>query len=361
MDVLTHSVTGLLVGRLLEVPAVGRRRTVVLALVASNFVEVEGLQRLWDAQAAALAHHGAGHSLLALLAAPLLAWLVARLPLDDDARRPPVLPMAVVAVACWALHLLLDALCPEGIAALWPWHAAHLGLDWLSPADPAPAVLAAAALATRWVWPRARHLPIAGVMALGLYLGVVGAAHNVACNRAAALARKEGLDPDVVLAFAEGPGPLYWNTVAADEDEVIQRAVDLFRAPRQGFRYFRGLEEPLVEDFLLTTLGARWEARARVAVASSDLVGADRVEVWLRDLARFRRFESPDRGLAYDVRALYDDQGQVLEAELYIPPSRPRAQPPFPTRPRTTPPPVPPPPPPAPPPSPPPKPAKRPR
>jgi membrane-bound metal-dependent hydrolase YbcI (DUF457 family) len=337
LDVLTHTLVALLLARLLATPALGRRRAAWMAVACANLPELDQFLRLSSTQTYLLHRCGPTHSLLFWGLGTLATVSVLRRVAEPGTPgHAPWLASLWLGLLAMGFHLALAALTSHGAALLWPATPRRFALDWVFPNDPVPALLCLAGLAAPLWGASPRRSPAVGVLALGLYMGLLGGAHGLARNQAAAMARKEGFELDGVWAFPETPGGLFWNTVAANEAEVLQRPVDLGRAPRSGFRYYRGLEEPLVEDFLENTdLGRLWNARARVTVASSDrsATGADNLqgwEVWVRDLAWFSRFSAPERVTPYDVRARFDQNAELLEATLFMPTRLPDEPPPFP-------------------------------
>ncbi len=337
MDAVTLLLTGLVLCRLAPCPSAGWRRVLVLVGVGSLWPDVDAIPVVWDGSAR-LEQYGVSHTLFAVaVVPPLLAFVVHLLPDARHPGRPPLLPLCVLAYALGLFHLLLDVLTPQGVGLLFPVVARRFALDWLLPGDPVLWVTLAFGVVAPLLGANPLRASVYVVAAAGLYVGLLGAAHNVARAQGVALARKEGFDLEEAYAFPESPGGLFFNVVVVHEEEVLQRPVDLFGPPRAGWRFHRGLEEPLVEEFLDTPLGRAWAARARVMAASSDLVGVlgDGYEVWVRDLARYRRFAAPQHGTPYDARARFDLDAHLKEAALYFPPvTTPDEAPPFPTRPR---------------------------
>lgn len=337
MDPVTLLLSGLLLSRLASCPSAGWRRVLILVVLGSLWPDVDAIPVWWDGSAR-LEQYGLTHSVwAAAVVPPVLALLVRLVPDRAHPGRPPLLPLCVLAYALALFHLLWDVLTTQGVALLLPLRDRRYALDWVVPQDPLLWVVLGVGVVAPLLGARATRGTVYAVTAAGLYVGLLGTAHNLARAQGVALARKEGFDLDEAYAFPDAPGGLFFNVVVAHEEEVLQRPVDLFGPPRAGWRFHRGLEEPLVEEFLDTPLGVAWSRRSRVRVASSDMVGGpgSGYEVWVRDLARFQRFAAPERGTPYDARARFDGDAHLQEAALFFPPvTTPDEPPPFPTRPR---------------------------
>jgi hypothetical protein len=294
----------------------GGARARLTALAAALLPDVDRLlPLLHPPQEAYFVRGGPTHSFLFVaLVSPLLGLLGA----GGNRSRRNAACMLVLAVL--SLHLALDAAGPWGVSLTWPINNRRLSADWLFPGDGALWMLLCSAYVFR-LWGCAPGLaaPMAAI-ACGLYVGLMGAAHGVACKQASALARLDGIDVEEVHAFPQTPGGLFWNTVAGNEEELVLRSVDLLAAAQPGFRMDRGLEEPLVQEFVQSPTGRRWDSFARVAVATSAEIRRGEYEVWVRDLRFLRRFgPEQGQGVPFDLRARFNDAGQLLDHVWYVP------------------------------------------
>ncbi|MEW5850555.1 MAG: metal-dependent hydrolase [Myxococcota bacterium] len=316
MDGITHTLFGLALAELGFLRRLGAGRARALSVVAANVPDVDVMLLLASRERYVLDHDGATHGLVSLA---LLPPLMGRLALLGTPRSPAAV-RAATALAALALagHLLLDLLTSRGAMVLWPLAQERVALDWLHDPDPVVAVLLLLTWALR-VGPLPGPRAAAGsILVVGLYVGLQGAAHGVVLKRASAWARLEGLEVEAAFAFPERPGGLWWSTVAVNDEEALHRYVDLLGPARLGLRLPRGLEEPLVEEFLATSLGARWLEWSRVPMAASVELPDGRYEVWVRDLRFNDRFHGAERGARMDLRARFDPAGQMREHTWFL-------------------------------------------
>jgi len=327
LDALTLSFSALVLAELGFTRRLGTARAWTVALAATLAPDLDGLLRFFSP----VPVHGlAGGRLHALPVAmgvlvPVLTLLAARFP---GRRRQPVLPCLLLVLSCVCTHLALDVLGTSGARVFWPWSPQRLALDWLSSPEPVLWVLLSMVLWLRLLVPDATRAAIHAVVWSALYVGLEGGAHGVAQRRAGVWARLEGFDAERVMAFPDGVGGLFWNTVAFNEEDALQRPVALFGQPQPGFKMARGLEEPLLMEFLATPIGGAWRDNARVPLALSETLPQGGYVVYVRDLRHAGRRATTSGVLPNDLRARFDTEGQL--SEHGVPPSAP----PFPQPPR---------------------------
>lgn len=306
MDILTHGLTGGLVGL-----AVGGRRpawSVAAAVAGALAPDLDAVARLWDPLAPLTVHRTATHSLVGGL--PLAVAVAAAL----RAVRAPGALSAFVAVAYGGVlsHIALDVLNPMGAAVLWPFDSRRFGLGWLYVIDPVVFSVALAGLLIAWRWPALRA-PAArrALVALGVYAVAAGGlswAAEVEVRRLLARRGSEASQPVVVPIF---PGPLHWMGVAETGTGVSRLRFWLGRGdgalrsvvPTTGPRPGPSLEAlPAVRAF---------RGVARVPVGSVRREGDGSV-VEYRDLA----FEDHPGGGPMALRLRLDASGTVRQVEV---------------------------------------------
>jgi membrane-bound metal-dependent hydrolase YbcI (DUF457 family) len=335
VDTVTHTLAGLCLAELGFTRRLGTSRARLLAVVGANLADADLALLLVSRDAYLFQHAGATHGLLAaFLAAPVLALLTVRIRRPHEPA-PPLGPAWSLATLVLLSHVILDGLSPWGVRALAPWNPAALSLDWLFPVD--PALWAILAL---FSWGRRLRLPAQqaatwAIVAAGFYVGLHGAASGVARNQAAAHARLEGFEGFTVEAFPDLPGGLWWNTLVVNDEEVLHRPVTLppGPVPAPATRIPRGLEEPLVQEFLATSVGRRWLRFACVPVAASLELEEGGYEVWLRDLRFLNRFLPSAGVVPLDMRARFSPGGLLVNHQWFLghsPPSLPSPLPPVP-------------------------------
>lgn len=326
MDLVTHILGGLCMAELGFTRRLGPTRARLLGVAAASLPELDALSLLWGHESYLFRHRGLTHGIpLALALAVLSAILALKI-------RPATRPReatwgAALALAALAIggHLALDVASDWGPALLHPFSAARMELDWLVVVDPVLYVLFSFAFWGRWVVGQAPRAARWALVSVGIYVGLVGAASGVARKRAAAWARQEGVDVEQVAAFPQAPGGLFWSTVAFNEEEALWRPVDILGASYQGTRLPRGLEEPLVQEFLATEIGKQWWAFSRIPVAASLELPTGGYEVWVRDLSFINRFHPREGLIPGDLQARFSPGGLLADHLWFLdgPPPNP--------------------------------------
>lgn len=315
MELLAHLLWAVVAARLAAGPAVPWRGALRLALVAVVVPELGELAQLWGPSVFLRWHRGPLHA-PALLPGWVALAAVLGPRLGVSWGRAALLAL-VTRLGVMALMLLSAG----GLPMAWPAQAARESVRWLAHQDPVPAVLMLGCLTLGHALGAVRAAAAWACAALGLYVGLMGGFHAVAVDRAERAAAREGVPPWSVRLFvtAQGPLGLQWNSVAADQDEALVRAVDVWGGLRPSTRVALGLEEPLVGEVRHDPVSAAWWAHASVPMAVSERRLDGRVEVFTRDLARRGRFEAVTAPAPYDAWIMADEDGHITDVLLHLP------------------------------------------
>ncbi len=239
-------------GSAVSVAVMGRRTAVWKAAlwggVCGTLPDLDALVDFGDPVRNMTYHRAETHALFWLtLAAPLIAWLIARLHGELDRLRRWWLAVWAVLVT----HPLLDAMTVYGTQLLLPFSDRPLGVGSLFIIDPLytlPLVLGVlAALAIRSA-PRALRANLAGLALSTAYVGWSVLAQQQATATAQASLRAQGIDAAQVLVTPSPFNTLLWRVVAMTPDYHYEGFTSLLdTSPRVDFdRFDRGT--PLREE-----------------------------------------------------------------------------------------------------------------
>jgi inner membrane protein len=222
MDDITHALVGWAVAE--TGPARRWGRPATWALVLSSLVpDVDGLVALGGTSTYLVHHRGFTHALIGWLPTALAVALpVWRFGGRRDFR--PLLGLSLLGVA---LHVVCDSVNAWGVMPLYPFSMKRWQLDWVFLIDLvfAGCCLAGAAL-SRW---RASVAPArVGLAALAAYVGLCGAAHELAVRRTAREAASLGHPAAVCEAMPMPPCATRWSGIARSDSGTLQVWFDLF-------------------------------------------------------------------------------------------------------------------------------------
>ena len=254
------------------------------------------------------------------LAATTLAWTLDATPRGGAGQAPLGWAAGTaLALAAGAVHLGLDVAGCGGAALAWPLDSTVVTWGWLPEHNPVPLLILAAGLVVPLGGVGRPRAATAAVMALGLYVGMMGGLAKVAARQAKASALAEDLDPRVVVVRAESALGRHWHTVVLNLEVALVRPVDIPGPVRAGRRLARGLDEPLVEELWSAGPGRAWRQRAAAPVAGSEALPEGGYEVLARDLARATRFLPSAAPAPYDLRVLLGPGGQLQDVQVQLP------------------------------------------
>lgn len=232
MDIVTHSLSGVLLSRLLPLPR--SPLTTALIVVASNFPDIDKYGAFTNNPTAYFEHHrGYAH---ALAFAPLIAFLC----LLAFRIFKPVTPMLVVGtLLAVLLHDGLDALNPYGVRLLLPWSDRWIHYDLIGPWD----LVFVGALSIACLIPsilaivdsevsgtRVKHpSPVAPIIALTIITGYTTAryfAHRQAVTMMTE-ATYRGVAPKHADAFPLRTSITQWRGIVEGKDFIYELPIDI--------------------------------------------------------------------------------------------------------------------------------------
>jgi len=313
IDIFTHGFAGYLIGRAGPEQRAGKRAVAAAALGsilpdADHFVELAGSATYLEL------HRGWTHSVGAVLAwGALSAWLLGR---GRSGRERAWLALAgMLGVAS---HILLDCATAFGTRWLMPFTAHRFALDWVFLIDPAFAAILLAAMAATWRWPRrAERIAGAGLVLIGLYLGLCAGCHATALARVEGWAAARWPDAQRVAALPMPPHGFGWRGLVQAGGEIHEVRFSLL-----GGEPARPGGEP------------EWLEPVPAADLAEGRVPVTRELAALAGMARFlsaRRSATPDGEVltfydrqfaaipgrqAYEVTVTLDQAGRVVESRF---------------------------------------------
>lgn len=235
MDSITQMALGAAVGEAVLGRRIGNRAPLWGAVVGT-LPDLDVLVPLGDPVASFTYHRSFSHSLIVLgLAAPLLAWLITRLPRRAGAGSAPLGLWTLMVFLALVTHPLLDAFTVYGTQLLWPLDTTPVAWSTVFIIDPAYTlplllgVLGTLALARPGrpglEVPRPWRLNAAGLALSTLYLAwsLVAKTEIEAQARASLLA--QGIAYERLLSTPAPFNTLLWRFVVMD-DEVWYEAFD---------------------------------------------------------------------------------------------------------------------------------------
>ncbi len=232
MDIVTHSLSGVLLSRLLPLPRT--KTTTLLLIAASNIPDIDKYGAFTHNPTAYFEHHrGYAH---ALAFAPLLALLCL---LAYRAVRPLTPMLAIATLAAILIHDGLDTLNPFGVRLLLPWSDTWIHYDLIGPWD----LVFVGALTIACVIPsilaivdsevagaKVKHpSPIAPIIALVIITGYTTAryfAHEKAITMMSE-AEYRGVSPKNVYAFPLRTSITEWRGIAEGKDWIYELPIDI--------------------------------------------------------------------------------------------------------------------------------------
>ena len=218
MDIVTHMLTGALIGEAVFRPRLGRLAPVAGALAAA-VPDLDVLPGLFSGNPffSLEFHRGPTHSLFMI---PLLAATLAAA-ISVVTRRWDVRRYGWVFLACLLpmfSHPLIDWLTSYGTQLLWPFDHTRYALDWIFIIDPWFDLIVGGALILTWRQLRrgkpARGIAGRGIAFILLYVFFLGALHHMALDRLRDDLAGRSVPPAAVHATACLPVPLTpfaWN------------------------------------------------------------------------------------------------------------------------------------------------------
>lgn len=216
MDVVTHGIAGLLVGRAVTGRAAGWGGAA--ALGGALAPDLDLVARLWDPVAPLTVHRLLTHSFVGGLAVALMVAGVLR-----SAGSREVFRLAGLAFLGVLTHIALDVLTPSGAGILWPFSSARWAVGSLYMIDPVVMSIAVAGLtpAAWWGGPGSR-VARTGLLALAAYAGLATGVMNGVEIRWAGLLEGQGVRVLRSAAVPAFPGPLRWLGLAETPSGIVR-------------------------------------------------------------------------------------------------------------------------------------------
>ncbi len=239
MDNLTHSLTGVLAGRVLpddpddpsgkaspgRPPKTGRAIFWAL-LVSANIPDIDVVANLFADPLTALHYHRSfTHSLVAV---PLMA-LVAAFAVYLFAVRGGFARLWIASVVGVLFHLFLDLITPYGTQLLHPFSSTRFSLDWMFIIDPWFTGGIALMLAAGKVFPRGRRA--LGFVSLASAVVYVTAESRLQAEALGMFREELGKSGRAALSASALPQPLSlfeWVGLATTDSGVIRQFITLY-------------------------------------------------------------------------------------------------------------------------------------
>ena len=280
MDIVTHGLAGLLVGRSVSLEGWGLPGA--LAVTAGALApDVDTLAFAWDTFAVLTYHRGLTHSLFGIpgLAAVTggLVWLLSG--------RRHFARLAGLAALGIAIHILLDLPTAFGTRALYPLSTERFRLDLFYVVDPVVTGIVLAGLLAGWRWPHARVFALGATLgALVVYAGLAFDLRVAAEGRFRAAAAVGQVPVERVSILPRFGSPLVWRGVAVTRAGYLEGDIPLWDAPALRHQRDQTAEVPVSERAEALEAVRRYRQFARYPLAVVRRTGS-RTIVEYQDLA----------------------------------------------------------------------------
>lgn len=238
MDNLTHSLTGVLAGRVFPgdpaddstVTRNGKPKTgrafFWLMLVSVNLPDLDVIANLFTDPLNALHYHrGFTHSFLMAPFIALLPAIVVRL-ITGRGRMSWLWFCATIGVV---LHIFVDLITPYGTQIFFPLSGARYSLDWMFIIDPwftgvLTLLLVVGKIASRY----RRALGFVALAFAGIYIGAESRMHSQALDMFADQLRRSGTNATSVAALPQPLGITDWMGLAMTDAGPVRQYFRLF-------------------------------------------------------------------------------------------------------------------------------------
>jgi inner membrane protein len=289
MDNLTHSLTGALAAKIVEIakPTAAaepkqKRQVFWLLVTSANFPDIDVVLGFLGDPIFSISHHrGITHS---LLFAPVLALFPAAL-FYFWRKLKKFKMLWLLAWIGILVHIFFDVITPFGTQLLAPFSSARYALDWMFIIDPFfTGILALTLLLGKFFKSRPRQFILGGSFFVMLYLSVEMINHHLAYKRMEEAMRREGITTTKISALPQPLSSFRWMSMAQTEHGVVQTFFSLFdgKSALQLTKYESDNDEFVAR--VLQTEEAKWYVTfARHPWIHSEPQG-DRHVVELRDL-----------------------------------------------------------------------------
>lgn len=323
MDNLTHSLTGALAAKVVEIakPTAAaepkQKRQVFWLLVTSvNFPDIDVVLGFLGDPIFSISHHrGITHS---LLFAPVLALFPATLFYFWGKPRN----FKMLWLLAWIgilIHIFFDVITPFGTQLLAPFSNARYALDWMFIIDPFfTGILAMTLLLGKFFKSRPKQFILGGSFFVVLYLSVEMINHHLAYKRMEEALRREEIAATKISALPQPLSIFLWMGMAQTGQGVMQTFFSLFDDENtlQLTKYENANDEFVAR--MLQTEEAKWYMTfARHPWIRSEPQG-DRHVVELRDLqfsidqALLNAVGFPERSIPFILRYRFSsDSGRA--------------------------------------------------
>ncbi len=339
MDVGTQGLASLVIARAFVPRAPWRAWAVIV--IAGSIANIDVVSAMVSPSAFIEWHRTYLHSIVVSLivsAVLAIAYLLATrdAPEEKTPARMPGLPKggrsptAFFAAVIFAglLHLVLDAMQPDGTMIFWPLNRQRVALDWLPHIDPWIIAILLAALflpeLTRLVTdeigakskgPRGRFGAIIGLVVLALYVGMRADLHSNAIATLQSRSYDSG-QPHRVAAYADAGSPFIWHGIVETERALHTPDVGIFTSSQfdadNGVTLFKPEPSPILDQAQHTEAARKFLAAAQFPKADIEKT-ADGYDVELRDL-RYAGIGEKQREIRAQINL--DASGKILNDEL---------------------------------------------
>ncbi len=242
MDNITHSLTGVLAGRVLPDdpadlsdpagkgspayrPKTGRAVFWAL-LLSANFPDIDVVVNFFVDPLSALHYHRSfTHSLLAMPLMALVPAFVVHLVLARGGFRR----LWIYSMVGILFHIFIDFITPYGTQILYPFSETRFSLDWMFIIDPWFTGILSLLLAAGKIFPRGRA--VLGYVSLAfavLYIGAESRLHSVALGIFRDELLKSGTETLSVSVLPQPLSILKWVGLASTDSGVVRQYIGLF-------------------------------------------------------------------------------------------------------------------------------------
>lgn len=323
MDNLTHSLTGALAAKFVEIakPTAAaepkqKRQVFWLLVTSANFPDIDVVLGFLGDPIFSISHHrGITHS---LLFAPVLALFPAALFYFWGKLRN----FKMLWLLAWIgilIHIFFDVITAFGTQLLAPFSSARYALDWMFIVDPFfTGIWAMTLLLGKFVKSRPKQFILGGSVFVMLYLSVEMINHHLAYKRMEEALRREEIVATKISALPQPLSIFRWMGMAQTERGVVQTFFSLFddKNTFQFTKYENANDEFVAR--VLQTEEAKWYVTfARHPWIRSEPQG-DRHVVELRDLqfsidqALLNAVGFPERSIPFILRYRFSsDSGRA--------------------------------------------------
>lgn len=326
MDNLTHSLTGALAAKVLEVTRPNdsddlrdRRSAFWLLVVSANLPDLDVVLGMFSDPIFAMQHHrGLTHS---ILFAPVFALLPASL-FYFWKKLKPFKTAWLLALLGTLVHIFFDVITAYGTQIFSPFSPARHALDWMFIIDPffTGILVLPLLLAKFWTKPR-RKLILGGVAFVAFYLGAEMVNHNLAKQRMATALQQSGISATNISALPQPFNIFRWMGIARTPSGVAQAYFSNLQTDELSVMVYENAEDEFARRARQTP-ESRWYLQfARYPwIHMEEREGRNVVEIrdlqFMIDKGITQALGFPERSLPFILRYSFSLNGNPLETEF---------------------------------------------